>query len=218
VNTSLRPDWYNDINRKAKHNRGDVQLLAHIKTIIKNSIDAYNRGDQASLKNHLPELAKKLHEMEFYPFLTQNPGLLVMNSKVLDSGGLFEIADHSNAHIFPSYLRADAEALYTRWLIGDFDPSLFRGIKTVKLTMEGGKTRVSNSLDQTYKFKRLADVVGDNGLVNGQWFPSRVCALRDGAHGEIEAGIYGHPGKGAYSVVVAQGGYADKDHGEVSFI
>jgi hypothetical protein len=48
-------------------------------------------------------------------------------------------------------------------------------------------------------------------------WPSRICALRDDAHGEQEAGIHGQTGKGAYSVVAAAGGYADEDHSEVGF-
>jgi hypothetical protein len=51
-----------------------------------------------------------------------------------------------------------------------------------------------------------------NGII--RW-PNRLCAIRDGAHGEHEAGIYGKKDRGAFAVVVAAGGYADEDHGEV---
>lgn len=44
--------------------------------------------------------------------------------------------------------------------------------------------------------------------------PLQICALRDGAHGEIEAGIHGQMGKGAYSIVLSSGGYADIDEGD----
>jgi len=54
-------------------------------------------------------------------------------------------------------------------------------------------------------------------LINGQWFANRACAYRDGAHGEMEAGVCGEKGEGAYSIVLANAGYADEDHGEVSF-
>ena len=37
--------------------------------------------------------------------------------------------------------------------------------------------------------------------------------MRDGAHGEIEAGIHGQVGKGAYSIVLSSGGYSDVDDG-----
>lgn len=58
-----------------------------------------------------------------------------------------------------------------------------------------------------------ANQVGDNGLVNGQWFPNFVAALRDGAHGNAYAGIHGRKNHGAFSVVVA-GAYHDIDDGE----
>jgi len=44
--------------------------------------------------------------------------------------------------------------------------------------------------------------------------PFQICALRDGAHGEIEAGIHGQAGKGAFSIVLSSGGYADVDEGD----
>lgn len=78
-----------------------------------------------------------------------------------------------------------------------------------------GKKKTSYSLDKAYTEKKSSNVAGHNNLTNGQWWPLRICALRDGAHGEQEAGIHGQTGKGAFSVVVAAGGYADKDHGEV---
>lgn len=61
-------------------------------------------------------------------------------------------------------------------------------------------------------------MVGHNGLVNGQWWPIRQGVLRDGAHGEVEAGIAGKTGKGAFSIVMADGGYADKDECDVSCV
>lgn len=63
--------------------------------------------------------------------------------------------------------------------------------------------------------KKSSNVPGPNGLINGPWWFNRMCVLRDGAHGEQEAGIHGQTGKGAFSVVVAAGEYADGDHGEV---
>ena len=35
--------------------------------------------------------------------------------------------------------------------------------------------------------------------------------MRDGAHGELEGGIHGQPGKWAYSIVLGGGGYSDVD-------
>lgn len=50
---------------------------------------------------------------------------------------------------------------------------------------------------------RNCNIFGDNGLEVGQWWPLRVCALRDGAHGAIQGGIAGNARHGAFSVVVS---------------
>jgi hypothetical protein len=119
--------------------------------------------------------------------------------------------------MFPWDLAADAEALWIRWMGEDLDCHLMRGIEISKGVLESGKKRTSYKLEKSYTQKKSANAVGDNNLTNGQWWPSRICALRDGAHGEQEAGIHGQTGMGAYSVVVAVGGYADMDYGEVLF-
>ena len=99
---------------------------------------------------------------------------------------------------------------------GDFDPNLLRGIDTTKGVLEkSGKKRTTHKLKPDYQHKRNANVFGSNGLTNGQWWPSRLCALRDGAHGEVEAGICGLKDNGAFAVVVAEGSYADEDNGDV---
>lgn len=59
--------------------------------------------------------------------------------------------------------------------------------------------------------------LNSNNLVNGQWRPHRLCLLRDGAHGEVEAGISDQTSQGAHSIVVSAGGYADDDQVEVSY-
>ena len=76
--------------------------------------------------------------------------------------------------------------------------------------VSGGVIR-SRRLDREYPRPRpSAKVVGDNGLAVGDWFPYRICALRDGAHGESQAGISGDIDSGAYSIVVA-GAYEEVD-------
>ncbi|KAG6361980.1 hypothetical protein INS49_010209 [Diaporthe citri] len=80
--------------------------------------------------------------------------------------------------------------------------------------VSGGIVR-SRSIDPDYDRRRSAKVLGDNGLAAGDWFPYRLCALRDGAHGESQAGISGVD-DGAWSIVVA-GAYegVDEDRGDV---
>ena len=67
--------------------------------------------------------------------------------------------------------------------------------------------------DNCIRFRH--DEPGPLQLVNGQWFASWMCALRDGAHGSAQAGIYGQSGNGgAFSIVLA-GRYKDVDNGDV---
>lgn len=67
-----------------------------------------------------------------------------------------------------------------------------------------GGSRRSYLLDRNYRPEpRDCKIVGNNGLVVGDWWPLRICALRDGAHGAIQAGIAGSSQTGAYSVVVS---------------
>ncbi len=64
-------------------------------------------------------------------------------------------------------------------------------------------------IDDTYAH-RSAKIFGNNGMVNGQWWPLQICALRDGAHGMRMGGIAGSPTYGAYSIIVS-GLYTDLD-------
>lgn len=58
-----------------------------------------------------------------------------------------------------------------------------------------------------------ANFVGEGHLVNGQWWPYQICAVLDGAHGAMEAGIYREKEKGALSIVLGTSGYANQDNG-----
>jgi hypothetical protein len=212
IDTRKKPsEWCLSTNvQNQKFNRGDRLTIPYFERLIAKCVNVIkNEGDT---EQHFSELRKKLHEMEFYPFLS---GVLVKKSKVLKSDGLLQIFDGHNKHVFPWDLAADAEALWMRLMSGDLDCHLMRGIEISKGVLASGKKRTSYKLEKSYTQKKSANAVGVNNLTNGQWWPYRICALRDGAHGEQEAGIYGQTGKGAYSVVVAVGGYADKDHGEV---
>ena len=134
---------------------------------------------------------------------------------------------------FPWDIMSDSWTLYRRWLSGQLDPHLLVGIESKNKTTASGKAVKSRNLDREYQGCRSANCVGENELVNGQWWlvpqrfvrtpdrlifaddrPLQICALRDGAHGEMEAGIHGQAGKGAYSVVMSSGGYSDIDNGE----
>jgi hypothetical protein len=109
----------------------------------------------------------------------------------------------------PDDIVSDAKYLYDRWMREDFDPDLLRGIdKTLRVVDK--KRLTTQSIDKDYKFKRSAGVPGHNGLVVGQWWPLQLCAVRDGAHGATEGGIYADR-EAAISVIVSGGGYKDVD-------
>lgn len=212
VNTRIagRSDWYDTVDMKAKFSRTDLISLTNIVSLIRKCAE-YGSDQSAEKDQAMSQLREHLHKMVFFPFIS---GVLIKKSKILEDKGLPAVFDQENAE-FPFDIRSDATAVYQRWVVGDIDPHLLRGITTAKAVLEGGKLRMAHRIDPEFKQRRSANAVGHNGLVNGQWWPLRICAMRDGAHGEQEAGIAGQTGKGAYSVVVASGGYKDEDEGEI---
>lgn len=88
---------------------------------------------------------------------------------------------------------------------------MMRGIDLVQ-----GKRSVVHRIDPDYKERRRANVWGHNGLQVGDWWPYQICALRDGAHGSKQGGIYGNLKDGAFSIVSApESIYSDQDKGDV---
>ena len=79
------------------------------------------------------------------------------------------------------------------------DPRVQAIMHNISLT--NGRRRVYRILDKSAA--RPCNVFGHNGLVVGQWWPYRICALRDGAHGATQGGIAGSVERGAYSIVVS---------------
>ena len=69
------------------------------------------------------------------------------------------------------------------------------------LVLKGGRRRVYSIVDKSAA--RPCNRFGHNGLAVGQWWPYRICALRDGAYGATQGGIAGSAKSGAYSVVVS---------------
>lgn len=204
-----KPAWYPSGGRPSK--RAYVLDLQAVNDIIQRCISAGEKGEDAT--EHVTELREQLHKMEFWPWLTQR---IVMESKVLEGKGLKRIFTEPHQARFPFDIKADAFALHTRWYMGEVTSELLRGVSIEKGVTVSGQHRRTYSLNKEYVDRKVANVVGSNDLVNGQWWPIRICAIRDGAHGEQEAGISGKTGHGAYSVVVASGGYDDKDNGEVA--
>ncbi|KAI5293741.1 hypothetical protein KEM52_005274 [Ascosphaera acerosa] len=130
--------------------------------------------------------------------------------------GLYMLRDDED---LPDWVRDDVTAILKRWRIGDFDPYLLRGVE-VRRGVEHG--RLSRGEIERYRFKRPANKVGANGLVNGQWWPFQIAMVRDGAHGSTEGGISGNADVGALSCIIGGGiaersgkDYKDRDLGNV---
>lgn len=168
-----------------------------------------NNIQDIEIENLFSELRNRLHNMQFYDFLS---GVLIRKSRLLEDEGLPAVFDASPG-LFPWDIRADSRMIYQKWAIGQLDPHLFRGIQDSKITKSDGKVVKSRRFESGQRVS--PNYVGEGNLVNGMWWPLQFCAMRDGAHGEIEAGIHGQVGRGAYSIVVSNGGYKNVDEGVV---
>ena len=207
--TSNPQDWYNGINMNQRYSRANLATLTYIITLTKDVEAAVGKGDDVSTL--FLKVRKRIHEMEFYDFVS---GVLLRKSKILEGDGLEAIFD-SRLVDYPWDIRADALLLYGKWRNGVLDPHLLRGIDTKSGTDSKQHNFTSRNIDKGYLGRVSPNYIGAGKLVNGQWWPLQICALRDGAHGDIEGGISGMPGSGACSVVVSGGGYANIDEGNI---
>ena len=181
-----QPEWYRALKRSTTRIHGfhheDVKLQG-----LRDKI----RGKRG--------LLEALHDASF---LIVTPQLL-RNHGLLHGEGLPAIFRPSepNSHSFPYYLVADAEELYRKWADQKFDTDLMHGI-----TFNAKQGAAIKS-----EYKRDWKVIGNNNLVNGQWWPQQICAVRDGAHGSVQGGIAAVTGTGVVSVVLAAG---KTEHGQ----
>lgn len=114
---------------------------------------------------------------------------------------------------YPWDLKADAWQLYLRWYKQDFRSELLRGIITRKTT-DRSADRIDPEWLRNPLLKCSANYHGEGNLVNGQWWPTQLCTVRDGAHGSAQGGIWGQKGQGAYSIVLSGANYRrDRDDG-----
>ncbi|SLM36851.1 SRA-YDG [Lasallia pustulata] len=204
-------EWYERIDMKQKYARSDLESLKYLKALIQKCEASAKQDDRDEFQSVVSKLRQRLHQTQFYDFIS---GVLVKKSKLLEDEGLPSIFSGSSGVQYPWDIRADSLSLYQQWLSGVTDPHLLRGIETKTNRTANGKETKSRRLQKEYQNRFSCNHVGAGGLQNGQWWPLQICAMRDGAHGEIEGGIHGQPGKGAYSVVLSSGGYADVDDGD----
>ncbi|EGD98615.1 hypothetical protein TESG_06095 [Trichophyton tonsurans CBS 112818] len=207
--TSTRHEYISK-RKRTEINRSNSEIL-EIFSLIK-KIEA-----GTDLERTIPRLRDRIHFLELYEI--PESSIESMKAKFVDPiNGLPAIIRNHNS--IPWDIRLDCSAILQRMEEGNFHVDLSRGILTKRTFRENGKSSVSRVLDKNYPFKQSAFVVGDSHLRNGQWFPWQICALRDGAHGEIEGGISGNKSTGAVSIVLSSSGgginqmYADVDQGD----
>ncbi|KAI4181031.1 MAG: hypothetical protein LQ348_005101 [Seirophora lacunosa] len=205
--TSRPAESYIEYNPLKMYKRSDLATLVYTIDLVKQCIQAIKTGDDREIKFSV--LRRRLHQMEFYDFIED---ILVVKSKLLEDHGFPAIFNNLN---FPFDLRADALLLFKKWATRQWDPDLLRGIVTKMGTNSRQKDFNTKALDKHYPRKAPANYHGEGELVNGQWWPLQLCTIRDGAHGLAEGGIYGQLAKGAYSIIMSGGGYADIDEGDI---
>ncbi|KAF3049572.1 hypothetical protein E8E11_006915 [Didymella keratinophila] len=205
----IMPSWYLSVTKQSMDllERKRPQELAAIDA-LKACIDRCEKEkSKAKLAKEHNDLRNHVHKAESSLDMDK---VKIKKTRILIISGLPRIFSKDND--FPWDLKADAWHLYEKWMNEDFSRDILRGIVTVK-----GDLRNGDRLDPVYRAKHPRDPkqFGDNGAVLGQWWPSQLCAVRDGIHGAAQGGIYGDKDLGAYSIVLSSGGYHDKDFGDI---
>ena len=181
------PQWYNTVSSKERLSRGDLQNLKYLFTLVSNVKNDVTMDKDVT--EGFSRIRQRLQAMEFFPFLSL---MLIKKSGLLDDKGLPLIFENRARGVrFPSDIRADADILFRKWMSGQIDPHLLRGIMTKAGTGKGEKVRKSHGMEKDFAGRVSCNYVGAGNLVNGQWWALQLCAIRDGAHGEVEAGIHG---------------------------
>ena len=187
-----------------------IRIMSKIKNLVGRVIEGHETN--ADVEKIHADLRKEIHKLEHYDWI--NPDLLELTN--VQDEGLRPLVS-SRDGVFPADIVDDASVILNRWNSGELEGSLIRGVNVLQGKAEiKGKVRkgVSYTIEDNYAHRIPAGFGGSNGLVNGQWWPLQVCAQRDGAHGERQAGISGVKGRGAQSIILAGSGYKDIDNGD----
>lgn len=176
-----------------KVSRSDRIALVSSAELIERTIKKFTSRRNQIEKEYQQDLQKMRACIHLLPFSN------VDRDSVRSSGirrALMALTEGEYGYLeLPIDIILDAESILKKWGNADFDPALLKGIElaqTVKRSAGGGKKNTKRSthykLEDGYPFKKNPQVVGHNGLIIGDWWPLQICALRDGAHGEMEAG------------------------------
>lgn len=176
-----------------KVSRSDRIALVSSAELIERTLKKFASNYNQTAREYQQDLQKLRACIHLLPFSN------VDRDNVRSSGirkALISLTSSENEDLeLPIDVILDAESILTKWRNADFDPALLKGIElsqTVKRGAGGGKKNTRRNthykLEDGYPFKKNPQVIGHNGLIIGDWWPLQICALRDGAHGEMEAG------------------------------
>jgi len=142
-------------------------------------VETFKSTQRQPSKEQIDAVRQELHfiEMKF----TVDARILRKTRMLHADKGLKRVFDSDAAQgvRYPWDVKADAMELHNKWLQRMFNPDLYIGISR-KDKSKGF------SIEKDYPYKQDCDYFGNRYLVNGQWFPSQLCALRDGAHGSAQ--------------------------------
>lgn len=204
----IQPTWYTSIpQKKLKQAAGKRDIdakLEQVKNLIKQCKEMHENPEIGRVFDRIRD---EIHDLVFL----QVTDIALRRKRMLhDDSGIPQLFDGEIA--FPWDIQADARELYNRWALSVFSVDLLRGI--IKRPTTAGN-RSTDRIDPTYPGKLKADYYDKGSLVNGQWWPTQLCTVRDGAHGSPQGGIYATKGKPAYSIVLSGGNhYQDRDDGD----
>lgn len=204
------PEWYQALKKNNKRTRdaGSAErLLQALKGYIARAKKEHEMKEDTT--GAQDKARQTLHQLAFEGV---DEKLLRNNNMLHGENGIAQIFDLEFSGEVPwAYdIKSDAEELYNKWCRKDFETHLMRGIQ-VGTTSNGGSDKIMPNYDK----KLNAHFHGDGHLLNGQWWPTQLTALRDGAHGVSQGGICGRAGEGAFSVIMSGGhDYPDEDHGD----
>ncbi|KAK5711080.1 hypothetical protein LTR17_018580 [Elasticomyces elasticus] len=203
------PAWYQALQVVQRRGNADEASASPLIESLKDYIRKCKSG--VDLQATFQKIRDTLHKLVF----EKVTGQLLRNRRILhDKDGLPQIFEtrHAGGVVYPWDIKADAEELYNKWCLQDFETDLLRGIvRGVPASKNAEKT--VDHIDDKYKGRASWKFHGNGLLLNGQWWPTQLTAVRDGAHGATIAGISGAVGEGAYSCVMSGGnGYDDEDN------
>lgn len=204
---SQAPNWYNELPQRtwqtaAQHQ--SVQKLRSLKTAVGN--------------RKFSEVLEHFHDAAF---LTVSKAILRAARILHPAEGLPRIFDPNfdGGIEWPEYLKADAQELWLKWCRGVFDTDLLRGIALGRPASHP-QGFAADKIKDKYPGRVDGCYFGAGDLVNGQWWPTQLCTVRDGAHNATIAGICGQEDQGTWSVIMSDGKgldkqpYPDKDEGD----